>query len=72
MKVTTPVGDYDYRVTGISRQGGNIVVAGAMGVWDTTMVIEPKDWVELGRRIALPAAVIGLGLAFRHRRRGKT
>ena len=60
MRVTSPVGEYEYRVRGVSFERGRIVVAGNLGVWETTMEIEPRDWLELGRRVALPAAVVGL------------
>jgi hypothetical protein len=59
MKISSPVGDYEYRVQGVSFDHGRIVVAGSLGVWETTLVIEPSDWVELGRRAALPAAAVG-------------
>jgi hypothetical protein len=58
MKVNSPVGEYDYRVTSVRlAPGGRIVVAGNLGVWDTTMEIEPSDWAALARRAAVPAAV---------------
>ena len=60
MRVTSPVGEYEYRVRGVSFERGRIVVAGNLGVWETTMEIEPRDWLELGRWVALPAAVVGL------------
>jgi hypothetical protein len=72
MKITSPVGDYPYEVTGVSLRGGTIVVAGSLGVWETTMEIEPADWVALARRAAMPALALGAaGLTARtlHRRR---
>jgi hypothetical protein len=59
MKVNSPVGEYDYRVTSVRlAPGGRIVVAGNLGVWDTTMEIEPADWAALARRAAVPAGVV--------------
>ena len=59
MKVSSPVGEYEYRVQAIRFEGGRIVVAGNLGVWETTMEIEPADWLALGRRVARPAALLG-------------
>ena len=59
MKVTSPVGEYEYRVNRVRlERGGRIVVHGNLGVWDTTMEIEPSDWKALGRRFAPPAAAV--------------
>ena len=64
MKVTSPVGDYEYIVNEVRLEGGSIVVEGNLGVWETTMSIEPSDWAALGRRAARPAVVLaGIGLA---------
>jgi hypothetical protein len=58
VKVSSPVGDYEYRVQSVRFDRGRIVVAGNLGVWETTMEIEPGDWVRLGRRVAKPAAAV--------------
>jgi hypothetical protein len=58
MKITSPVGEYEYRVQSVRLDGGRIVVAGNLGVWDTTMEIEPGDWLKLARRLAAPAAAL--------------
>jgi hypothetical protein len=70
MKVTSPVGEYPYVVRGVRIEGGRIVVEGSLGVWETTMEIEPADWAALGRRLARPLAVAGaVGLLAAARRR---
>ena len=69
MRVTSPVGEYEYRVRGVTFERGRVVVAGNLGVWETTMEIEPRDWLELGRRVVVPAAVAALA-AFAARRLG--
>jgi hypothetical protein len=57
MKVTSPVGEYPYEVKSVALRGGRIVVTGSLGVWETTMEIEPADWLR-------PAAALGAaGLA---------
>jgi hypothetical protein len=52
MRINSPVGEYEYRVTGAKLDHGRIEVAGALGQWETTVVIEPPDWLALGRRVA--------------------
>lgn len=65
MKVSSPVGEYDYEVRSVAlRRDGHIVVAGNLGVWETTMEVEPSDWLELARRLRRPAfAIAAAGLA---------
>ena len=63
MRVTSPVGEYEYRVRGVSLERGRVVVAGNLGVWETTMEIEPRDWL----RLAVPAALV-CSVAFAVRR----
>lgn len=74
MKVTSPVGEYPYVVRGVRIEGGRIVVAGNLGVWETTMEIEPADLVALGRRLTRPAAAAGAAalLLAAHRRRARS
>jgi hypothetical protein len=43
MRVKSPVGEYDYRVTGARIGRGGLEVDGSLGQWQTTMVLEPKD-----------------------------
>jgi hypothetical protein len=69
MKVSSPVGDYEYSVRSVRVEGGRVLVDGNLGVWETTMVIEPSDWVALAKRAALPAAVVALAVASRRRLR---
>lgn len=57
MRVSSPVGDYPYVVRRVALRRGRVVIEGSLGVWDTTMEIEPRDWLDAARRIALPAAV---------------
>jgi hypothetical protein len=52
MRIISPVGEYEYRVRGVRLERGRIEVAGSLGQWNTTTVIEPSDWLRLGRRAA--------------------
>jgi hypothetical protein len=70
MKVTSPIGEYDYEVKRIGFNAGRIEVVGSLGQWETTMAIEPSDWLALARRAAPALAVAGaLLLAVRAGRR---
>jgi hypothetical protein len=68
MRILSPVGEYEYRVTGVhlDRGSGRIEVRGSLGQWETTMVIEPSDLAAWGRRAAPAlAAIAALALARR-------
>lgn len=70
MKVATPLGDYDYRIERIAVRGGQLEVAGRLGEWETTMVVERSDLARAGKRVA-PALVLFGTLALvtrRHKR----
>jgi hypothetical protein len=70
VKITTPLGDYDYRVERIGVRDGRLVVDGRLGEWETTMVVDRSDLLELVRRAAPALALISAGafVALRHRR----
>ena len=57
MRVSTPLGDYDYRFERIAVRGGQLEVAGRLGEWETAMVVERSDLVEAGKRV-VPALVL--------------
>ncbi len=56
MKVRSPLGDYDYRVERISVRDGQLEVAGRLGEWQTTMVVERADLLGLLARFGRVAA----------------
>ena len=57
MKVQTPLGDYDYRVERVALRDGRLEVDGRLGEWETTMVVERSDLLDLARRFG---PVLGL------------
>ena len=61
MKVTSPVGEYEYLVKRVRLERGSVVIDGSLGVWETTMSIEPADWAALARRASTPLAVVAAG-----------
>ena len=65
MRVKSPVGEYEYRVTGVHLEGGSVEIAGSLGEWETTMVIEPSDVAAWARRAAPALAGVAAILALR-------
>jgi hypothetical protein len=63
VKVTSPVGEYEFLIKRVRLDGGSLVIDGSLGVWETTMQIEPADLLALARRSAAPLAVVAGGLA---------
>jgi hypothetical protein len=63
VKVTSPVGEYEYLVKRVRFDRGSLVVDGNLGVWETTMSIDPADWLALARRASTPLAVLAGGAA---------
>jgi hypothetical protein len=62
MRVKSPVGEYDYRVTGVRLGRGGLEIDGGLGQWQTTMVVEPKELAKAA------AVVVPLVLLLRRRR----
>lgn len=65
MRIKSPVGDYDYRVTAVRATRDGLEVDGSLGQWQTTMVLGPGDLAKaLMPLAALAALAIAVG---RHR-----
>ena len=70
MKITSPIGEYDYRVEGVAFRHGRLEVAGRLGQWETTTILERSDLLGLLARVApLLALACGIGLVTRRLRR---
>jgi hypothetical protein len=67
VKITSPIGQYDYHVERVALRGGQIEVTGRLGQWETTTVVERSDLTALLRRAA-PAVAVACGLLFVTRR----
>jgi len=61
MRVKSPVGEYDYRVTAVRLSRGGLEIDGGLGQWETTMVVAPKELAK--------AAAVLFPLLFLLRRR---
>ena len=57
MRIKSPVGEYDYRVTAMRLRRQGLEVDGSLGMWQTTMLVEPKD---LAKPLAAAAGVVAL------------
>jgi hypothetical protein len=62
MRIKSPVGEYEYRVTALRLGREGLEVDGSLGQWQTTMVVEPKD---LAKALAV---VVPLVVLLRRRR----
>lgn len=65
MRIKSPVGEYDYRLTALRLRRGGLEVDGSLGQWKTTMVLEPKDLAPVVKGLAL---LVPLGLLLRRLR----
>ena len=57
MRIKSPVGEYDYRVTAVRVRREGLEIDGSLGQWKTTMVVEPKD-VAKALAVLVPIAVL--------------
>jgi hypothetical protein len=61
VRVISPIGAYDYRVERITFRDGQLEVAGRLGQWETTMVLDRSDLRNLLGKAA-PVMILGGGL----------
>jgi hypothetical protein len=54
MRVKSPIGEYDYRVTAVRLGRDGLEVDGSLGEWQTTMVVEPRN---LAKALAVLAPI---------------
>jgi hypothetical protein len=62
MRIKSPVGEYDYKVTAMRLGREGLEVDGSLGQWQTTMVVEPN---ELAKAAAI---LLSVALVLRRRR----
>jgi hypothetical protein len=67
LKIISPIGEYEFHVDRVSLRDGQVEVAGRLGEWETTTVIERSDLVALAARAA-PAIAAGFALCLVARR----
>jgi hypothetical protein len=57
MRIKSPVGEYDYRVTGMRLGREGLEIDGSLGQWQTTMVLQPKDLAK-AVAVVVPVALL--------------
>ena len=51
------MGEYDYRVTAVRLGRGGLELDGSLGMWETTMVVGPKDLAKAAA-VVLPLVLL--------------
>jgi hypothetical protein len=59
VKISSPLGDYDYHVERVAFHRGRLEVVGRLGQWQTTTIVEPADLRSLLRKTTFPLLVGG-------------
>ena len=54
MKISSPVGEYEYHLERLTFSRGRLEVLGRLGQWQTTTILEPADLWNLLRKSAFP------------------
>jgi hypothetical protein len=73
LKIISPIGEYEFHVDRVSLRDGRVEVAGRLGEWETTTVIERADMMALAARAAPPiAAAFALCLLARRLKRARS
>jgi hypothetical protein len=57
MRIKSPVGEYDYKVSAVRLRRDGLEVDGSLGQWQTTMVVEPKELAKAAA-ILLPILLL--------------
>jgi hypothetical protein len=57
VRIKSPVGEYDYRVTSVRLGRQGLELDGSLGQWQTTMVVEPKDLAKAAA-VVVPLLVL--------------
>jgi hypothetical protein len=58
MRIKSPVGEYDYEVTGVRLGREGLEIDGSLGQWKTTLVVEPKELAKALAVVIVPAAAV--------------
>jgi len=58
VKIVSPIGEDDYRVGGVTFRRRQLEVAGHLGQWETTTVLEASDVRAVAIRALPPVALL--------------
>ena len=61
MKISSPVGEYEYQVERVAFRSGRIEILGRLGQWETTAILDKSDLRALLRKSVVPI-MFGAGL----------
>jgi hypothetical protein len=69
VKISSPIGEYEYRVERLRLHDRRLEVQGSLGQWETTTILDGGDLRKLLRKSAFPFAFIAVLLAVTTRRK---
>ena len=58
MKVVSPAGDFEIKVSDSSVEGDFVVLSGQMGVWDSKIYLTPADIWQFAAIFLRPAVIL--------------
>jgi hypothetical protein len=70
VKISSPVGEYEYRVERVRLHNRRLEVQGSLGQWQTTTIFDGGDLQKLLRKSLFPLMLV-CGLAAVTRRRNR-
>jgi hypothetical protein len=69
VKISSPVGEYEYRVERVRFRDGRLEVQGSLGQWETTTSFDRADLWNLLRKTRIPLMVATALIAVTRRRK---
>jgi len=56
-KMISPAGDMDINIQGVGREGNKFTVTAQMGIWDSTMYLEPGEVFNMLKLMMRPSVL---------------
>jgi hypothetical protein len=70
VKISSPVGEYEYRVERVRFRNRHLEIQGSLGQWQTTTILDGGDLRKLLRKTVFPLMLVtGLVVVTRRRKR---
>ena len=70
MKISSPVGEYEYQVERVAFRAGRVEILGRLGQWETTTILDGSDLRRVLRKSVVPLLLAaGLVAVTRGRKR---
>lgn len=64
MLIKSQAGDFEIGISNFEREGDDLVIIGAMGVWEARTHITPRDALLVLRKLLLSRAVWAYAMSF--------